>query len=121
VRSDRLPDGFRVTRYDATVRIVLPGVVLDGVQALDPVLTRADAERVAEAVWSAETEGRIDRVVLLRDPRSSEASVARFRERVLALLLDAGMEDLPLEVEVAALHAEPRPDASLDRPGVPRA
>src|SRR5262245_31669673 len=114
VPSDRLPGGFRITRDEDTLRVHLPPVVRTASHVFDPVLTRADAERVADAVVDADLESPLDRIVLVRDPDSPVAASASFRERLLVLLIDAGME-LPLDVEAARPHERER-----DLPLLPR-
>jgi hypothetical protein len=114
VSSDRLPGGFRLTRDDGTLRVHLPPVVRTASHVFDPVLTRADADRVAEAVVDADLDARLDRIVLVRDPDSPLNASASFRERLLVLLIDAGME-LPLDVEAAR-----PPERDRGRPLLPR-
>jgi hypothetical protein len=114
VSTVRLPGGFRVTRDEALLEVHLPAVVRTASHVLDPILTGADAERVAEAVLDADLEVRLDRIVLLRDSASPLAASAEFRERLLVLLIEAGME-LPLDVEVAPLREHERGAPLLPR------
>lgn len=113
--SDRLPAGFRLTRDEETLRVHLPPVVRTQSHVLDPILTRIDAEHVAEAVLDVDLDVRIDRIVLVRDAASPLSASASFRARLMGLLIDAGME-LPLDVEPARPPERERP--SPVAPGV---
>jgi hypothetical protein len=100
-----LPEGFGLDREDFTLRVSLPSVVRTRTHVLEPVLTRSDAERVAECVVEADLIADVTRIVLLRDPGCTPGTVVRFQERLVGLLLEGGM-DVPVEVELCP--AEPR-------------
>src|SRR5262245_11411998 len=87
-----LPEGFGLDHEDFTVRIRLPAVVRTRTHVLEPVLTRSDAERVAECIVEADLVADVTRVVLLRDPACAPGTVSRFQERLVALLLEGGMD-----------------------------
>jgi hypothetical protein len=56
------------------------------------MLTRGMAQQLAEAIWNADVESPIDRVVLVHDTRYSEVSLEKFRERLWAVLVEGGVD-----------------------------
>jgi hypothetical protein len=99
MKNDQLPEGFLAEREGDTVRVTLPEVVVTGSHVLEPMLTRGAAQRLAEALWEADVDAPIGHIVLVRDPRLGEPAVERFRERLLGLFIEGGM-DAEVEIEV---------------------
>jgi hypothetical protein len=111
VQDELLPDGFRAMRDGAAVLVHLPEVVITASHALEPVLTKADAQRLTEAIADSDVDDPVERVVLYRHARLPEAVAVKFRERLLSLLRDAGMEPR-IELAVAGADlAAPAPPA----------
>ena len=115
MKHDQMPDGYLATRDGDTVRLQLPEVVVTQSHVLEPMLTRGAAQQVAEALWNADVEAPLSRVVILRDPRYSEASVEKFRERLWAVLVEGGVE-AQLDVEVVQPGGEAPPAAAPEPP-----
>lgn len=96
---DPLPEGFRWNWAGDTVRIWVPPIVRTGSHAYQPVLSRKDAEALAEAVTVRERKRLgagasrpIARVVLAHDPGYSAEILARFREKLSVALVEFGHE-----------------------------
>ena len=96
---DPLPEGFRWSWAGETVRIWVPPILRTGSHAYEPVLSRRDAEALAEAVTVREhkrlgagARHPITRVVLAHEPGYSEEVLARFRERLAVALVEYGQE-----------------------------
>jgi hypothetical protein len=104
IEAGLLPEGFGLERHVFTLRITLPSVVRIATRLLEPVLTRSDAERLAECVIEADLVADVTRVVLLRDPACAPGTAARFQQRLIGFLLEGGT-DVPVDVELAS--AEP--------------
>src|SRR5262245_51186566 len=135
MKNDEMPEGYLATREGDTVRVHLPEVVVTSSHVLEPMLTRGAAQQVAEALWNADVEAPIARVVLVRDPRYAEATVEKFRERLWAMLVEGGVEaqietgrvrgaretDPPAPAAPAPPPVAPAPAAGAPGPAAPAA
>lgn len=120
MKHDQMPDGFLAAREGGTVRVHLPEVEVTQSHVLEPMLSRGMAQQLAEALWNADVESPVDRVVLVHDTRYSEQALEKFRERLWAVLVEGGVEtQIELESEPlvsSAPAAEPAP-AAPEPPG----
>ena len=133
MRDLNLPDGFQASWEGGTLRIVLPEMVETTSHRFEPVLSKADAQRLAAAIGEHEKARHADpgpapgfapltKIVLQREPDFSLESAAKFRERVVLALYDIGLHP-KLELAVAP-RAQEAPQASpepvLPEPRLPR-
>ncbi len=94
----RLPDGFAWTWAGDTVRIDLPKMIRTANHLLEPVLSRADAEALADAVGSHDRDRRtrskdprtLARVLLAHSPRYSPETLQKFRAKLAMALIERG-------------------------------
>jgi hypothetical protein len=104
---DSLPDAFRADWRGTEARIHLPEMEQTEHHVYEPVLSRGDANRVADAIRSHDGHRvggePIAKVVIAHDPRYSRETVEKFRERVLSLL-----HEFDLFPEVVLESAAPR-------------
>ena len=82
-----------------TVRIDLPAMVRTTSHTYEPVLSRRDAETVAEAVVRYERarrkEGKgqpLARILVARDPRYAAVTLSKFRIRLSLALVERGQK-----------------------------
>ena len=94
-----LPEGFRWNWAGETVRIWVPPILRSDSHLYEPVLSRRDAEALAEAVTVREQKRLgagarrpISRVVLDHDPGFSGEALAKFREKLSVALVEYGHE-----------------------------
>jgi hypothetical protein len=120
MKNDLMPEGFFATREGGKVKVHLPEMVVTQSHVYEPMLTRGAAQRVAEALWNADVESPIERVVLLRDARYSEETVEKFRERVWAVLVEGGVE-AQIDIEIEPLADEPSMPEPTAEPAAPPA
>ena len=92
-----LPEGFRWTWAGDTVRINIPPCVKTGAHAFEPILSRGDAERLAEAIGVHARKRRAQgvaqafgRVLIAHDPRYSTETLMKFREKLSIALVERG-------------------------------
>ena len=95
--APQLPDGFRWTWVGDTVRVDLPAMVRTTSHTYEPVLTRSDIEKVADAVVTYERARRqagtgkvLKRIILARDPRYAALTLNNFRVRLSLALVERG-------------------------------
>jgi hypothetical protein len=116
VSDANLPEGFRWTWHGDTVRVDLPEMTLTESHAYEPVLSRADADRLADAisghVASHRGAPKLARVVLVKDPRFADASVQKFRQKLSVALIELSIE--PAFSIESATQAPAVPPASED-------
>lgn len=133
MRDLNLPDGFQAHWEGGTLRVVLPEMAETTSHRYEPVLSKADAKRLAAAIGEHEKARQADpgpapgfapltRIVLQREPDFALESAAKFRERVVLALYDLGLHP-KLELAVAPRAQEaPRvlPEPVLPEPRIPR-
>jgi hypothetical protein len=128
-----LPNDFTWTWEGATVRVELPPMVETAQHVYETVLSRADAQRLADAVWDRATEGgrsgplrAPNTIRLVHDARYAPATLSSFREKLVAALegkrlrpdVELVVAGLPSEgdLELPSLEMEPETTAaSSDR------
>ena len=95
--TPRLPEGYRWTWVGDTVRVDLPPMIRTTSHTFEPVLSRGDVEKVADAVTEYETSRRktggmkpLARILLARDPRYAAVTVSTFRIRLSLALVERG-------------------------------
>ena len=114
-----LPEGFRWTWAGDTVRVDVPPIVKTDAHAYEPVLTRADAELLAKAVWLHERrrlrEGaakRLARILIAHDPRYSQETLAKFRTKLSFAMVERGQKvDIDEMVTMSGTDLEGEVDA----------
>jgi hypothetical protein len=112
--SAALPDGFGWVWADDTVRINLPLFVRTQTHTFEPVLSRKDAERVADAIAAHDRARRatgrarpLVRILVAHDTRYSEQGRARFCEKLSIALIERGHSvRIDEMVTMSALEAE---------------
>jgi hypothetical protein len=94
-----LPNDFTWTWDEATVRVEIPPMVETAQHVYETVLTRADAARLADAVWDRATEGGRSgplraptRIDLVHDARYGESTLSSFRAKLVAALEGKGLK-----------------------------
>jgi hypothetical protein len=92
-----LPEGFRWTWAGDTVRVNLPTFVRTESHVFEPLLSRGDAERLAEAIGAHARRRKADgvakplgRVLLAHDPRYTAETLAKFRSKLSIALVERG-------------------------------
>ena len=133
MRDLSLPDGFQANWEGGTLRIVLPEMVQTTSHRFEPILSKADAQRLATEIGEHEKARQADpgpapgfapltKIVLQREPDFSLESATKFRERVVLALYDVGLHP-KLELSVAPLAPEAQPvppEPVLPEPRLPR-
>ena len=117
--SIQLPDGYGWTWAGDTVRINLPPVVRTATHVMEPVLSRADAELLAEALGAYErrrlaSAGRgtsarpLARILLAHHPQYTPETLAKFRTKLSLALVERGQKPTIDEmVTMSGLDADP--------------
>ena len=99
----QLPEGFGWTWAGDTVRINLPPVVKTAAHVMEPVLSRADAELLAEAIGVYDrrrlaSAGRgvsarpLARILLAHHPQYTPETLAKFRTKLSLALVERGQK-----------------------------
>lgn len=103
------PSGFRTWWDESVLFARLPDVVETASHRMEPVLSGADARRLAEAVLGKEARGTArppaERLVLVSDPRYAEVSIAAFRDRLVAALAERGLRTVVEITREGGSHA----------------
>lgn len=116
----RLPDGFGWTWAGDTVRIDLPRVLRTPTHVLEPVLSRADAEALADAVFAQDRARRknvgqgsvvrpLARILLAHSPRYTAETLQKFRAKLAMALIERGPKVTIDEMETMS-GEDPDPD-----------
>ena len=98
-----LPEGFGWTWAGDTVRINLPPMTRTETHVFEPVLSRADAERLAEALGAYDrrrlasaSRGSgahpLARILLAHHPKYTQETLAKFRTKLSLALVERGQK-----------------------------
>jgi hypothetical protein len=115
-----LPTGFHWTWAGDTVRIDLPRIERTDAHVLVPMLTRGDAEELADAIVLHDRKRQrgperagsarpLARIVLAHSPRYAAEALSKFREKLAFALLERGPKVTIDEMETMS-GEEPEPE-----------
>src|SRR5262245_5516064 len=95
--AEALPDGFSWVWAADTVRINLPPFTKTEHHVLEPILSRADATHLAEAIARHDKKRRatgvaprLARILIAHDPRYAPETLTKFRGKLSIALVEIG-------------------------------
>jgi hypothetical protein len=106
-----LPEGFRTSVSRDVARVELPPLEITTHHVFEPVLTTAHAIRLAE--WLAKVQPAPASVVIVHDPRFTDATLTRFRGKFETAIAGFGVH------AVVALRSSADETPSVVEPAAP--